>query len=146
MALLPKNEATFSLEVEGDVTKKRYEGKFTVKCVLENWETMEVGLRADRYNAGSATLANQFKLFNRALAEAEVRVMFDKERNKPMAPSWWIDSDAGRSLLDQNVVFEVYAKCIEATKSWKDSLEGEISKSEAMKKKPAEKAAAPKAE
>jgi hypothetical protein len=137
--MLPPNEASFEFECVGDKTGKKYDGTFTVKCVLANEETIDAALRAERYNGGVATLAAYYKLFNRALAEAEVRVRYDKEKKRQMAPSWWIDSDAGRTLLDQNVVFDVYSKCIEAEKNWNDSVKR-------MAAEASEKAQAPKPE
>jgi hypothetical protein len=126
--MLPTNEATFELVDDkgqpyvGDKTGKKYEGQFTVKCVLTNAESMQVAINAERYNGGVATLPQYYRLFNRALAEAETRVCWDKEKKKARAPGWWVDSDLGRELLDQNVVFEIYNKCMAAEKEWQAKL------------------------
>jgi len=140
--MLPPNESSFEFECVGDKTGKKYDGTFTVKCVLANHETIEVASRAERYNGGVATLAGYYKLFNRAIAEAEVRIKFDPVKKRQMAPSWWIDSDAGRELLDQNVVFDLYYKIVEQEKDWNDKVKRGAAEAEERAKATA---AAPKA-
>ena len=134
--MLPPNESTFHLKVVGERTKKVYEGDFTAKCVLTNGETIEVGLKLDRYNGGSTTLAPQFVLMNRVLAELEVRLK--------KSPEWWRESDYSRTLQDQNVMYEVFKKAMEAEKAWTDKLNKESEevekKTEKKKKKEVEEA------
>ena len=123
---LPPIETQIEFECTGETTSKRYSGSFTVKCVLNNFEATEVILRSDRYNGGSQTLPVQTALFNRAIAELELRVK--------SAPEWWSKSDSGRLIFDQNVVFELFNKALEAQKEWKDRLSQEASKSESASK------------
>lgn len=123
---LPSTETQVEFECTGDTTSKRYSGSFTIKCVLNNFESTEVVLRADRYNGGSQTLPVQTALFNRAVAELEMRVK--------SAPEWWSKSDSGRLIYDQNVVFELFNKILEAQKEWKEKLSNEASKSESASK------------
>jgi hypothetical protein len=134
--MLPINESTFELAddkgepVIGSSTGNKYEGSFTVKCVLTNAEAVRVAINTEKYGQGEATLPQYYKLFNRAMAEAEVRVVFDKDKKRPAAPSWWVDSDAGRELKDQNVVFEIYNRCMAIEKAWKEKLNAKAAESE----------------
>lgn len=124
---LPSTEAQIEFECTGETTSKRYSGSFTIKCVLNNFEATEVILRSDRYNGGSQTLPVQTALFNRAIAELEMRVR--------SSPEWWAKSDSGRLIYDQNVVFELFNKVLEAQQEWKERLSSEASKSEGKSKK-----------
>jgi hypothetical protein len=134
--MLPPNEHTFELmsdggkTVVGDKTGKKYEGSFTVKCVLTNAESIRVAVNTERYCEGQPGIPAYYRLFNRAIAEAEVRVRFDKDKGRPMAPGWWIDAEAGRELFDQNVVFDIYNQCMAAEKAWKDKVNGSAKESE----------------
>lgn len=123
---LPSTETQFEFECTGETTSKRYSGSFTIKSVLNNFESAEVVMRADRYNGGSQTLPVQTALFNRAIAELEMRIK--------ASPDWWTKSDSGRLMYDQNVVFELFNKVLEAQKEWKDRLNTEASKSESASK------------
>lgn len=123
---LPSTETQIEFECTGETTSKRYSGSFTIKSVLNNFEATEVILRADRYNGGSQTLPVQTALLNRAIAELEIRVK--------SSPDWWSKSDSGRLIYDQNVIFELFNKVLEAQKEWKDKLSSEASKSEAASK------------
>lgn len=128
---LPPVETQIEFECTGETTSKRYSGSFTIKSVLNNFELTDVVLRTDRYNGGSQTIPAQIALFNRAIAELEIRVK--------SAPDWWSKSDSGRLIFDQNVVFELFAKVLEAQKEWKDRLSQEATKSESNKKSKKEK-------
>lgn len=112
---LPSNEYTFSFNDKGERTKTRYEGKFTVRCILTMQEIVDVGLKIDELNRGSKTLAPGVGLINRAFAELDIRVL--------KAPSWWKDSNNGRDLLDLNIVLGVFEKAMDAETEFSTRLE-----------------------
>jgi hemolysin activation/secretion protein len=113
--MLPSNEYSFSLSAQGEKTKQKFEGSFTVKCLLSNKELIEVGLRTDAYNNGSQSVSTTgVGLMNRAIAYLEVAIT--------KAPSWWKDSDSGRELLDRNVLYEVYNKALDAEKVYDERI------------------------
>lgn len=120
--MLPKNESIVKLSIIGDSTQKLYDGAFTIKCILNNYESVQVALRTDRYNEGSESVGTQTRLFNRAIAELELRIID--------SPDWWKSSDSGRLLFDQNVVFELFTSSLEAQKEWKDGLNKAAEESE----------------
>lgn len=108
------NEYTFAVKITGEKTKKTYEGSFTVRCILNFEEQVNVGLLLDRYNQGSRTVPDGTVRMNRALAELDVRIVIDPRTGNLKAPSWWRDSDGGRKMIDRNVVLEVFLKSLEA--------------------------------
>ena len=133
MSMNAARECTFSFSTKGLRTKKKYEGDFTVKTVLTNGEQMESAIRADQYNAGSSTLAPAFAGFNRAVAELEVRIV--TRDGKQLAPGWWQDSDSGRTLLDANIITELYKRAREeGDKAFDKHLDEQIAVAEKSEK------------
>lgn len=115
--LMDENEKTINFKSIGTRSGKVYEGRFTFKCLLTNMEQVEVALRTDRYNGGSSTIAPDKSIISRAIAELEIRTV-DYEKS----PSWFRDSDYGRHLVDNNVLFDLFAEAMKAEKGWADDL------------------------
>lgn len=132
------NEYTFSVRIEGERTKKVYEGSFTVKAVLTYEEQVQLGLLLDRYNGGSRTIPEATFNMNRALAEMDIRVVLDTKGNQ-RAPAWWRDSDGGRKLIDKNVVLEVFMKALDAEADFDKRIEEKSKAAEAEVEKQAKK-------
>lgn len=122
---LDNNERTVVFSSLGERSQKKYEGKFTFKCLLSNLEQVEVALRTDRYNGGSQTIAPAKALISRAIAELEIRIT-DYQR----CPSWFRDSDYGRHLVDTNVLFDLFQEAMKAEREWADSLKEKAEKIE----------------
>jgi hypothetical protein len=131
--MLPDKNQTFTLDVVGERTKERFQGSFTVKAMLTIAETVDVGLRTDAYNNGSRTIGERIYLMNRAIAEMEVRLVSDPKKGL-LAPSWWKDSDGGRTLLDLNVLYEVYNKAMSAETEYEKRLNTSADDAEANNK------------
>lgn len=126
---LANNEHKFYFKEKGTTSDQWFEGDFTVKCVLNIEEQVRVGVLVDRYNGGSRTLEPNRALMNRAIAEMEVRVATNKE-SKPLCPTWWTESDYGRTLYDSNILYSVFSKAMDAEKQWTERLNKEADKSE----------------
>lgn len=124
---LANNEHKFYLKAKGEKSGQSFEGDFTVKCILNIEEEVEVAIRTDRYNAGSKTLNPSMALINRTIAELEMRII--------KAPTWWTDSGYGRTLVDKNVVYDVFTKAMEGEKVWADRLKSEAEEAEAEAEK-----------
>jgi hypothetical protein len=111
---LPKNEKSFHVSVEGETSGERYEGDFTCLCVppiairnkIDRDELRETG---DLNNVG-------VELFLRSkwLVNVQNRLM--------TWPDWWDGCRRGAALLDDNVLKELYEKCIEAEVEWRQSI------------------------
>jgi len=137
-----KNEYTFKVNIQGERTKKMYEGSFTVKCVLNYQEEVNLGLLLDEYNRGSRTLPEGTFRMNRALAEMDIRVVVDERTSNQKAPSWWRDSKGGRDLIDKNVVLEVFLKALDAEADFDKRVEESSKEAEAEVEKQSKKKAA----
>ena len=138
---IQNNEYTFHVKVQGEKTKEQYEGTFTVKCILNQEEMVDVALRTDRYCGGSKNLANQYILVNRSIAELEVRIIKDEKTGKMKAPTWWIESDSGRLLYDTNVVYKVFADAMKAEEQWYKKLADKVEEAEKQVTEAAQKEA-----
>jgi hypothetical protein len=138
------NEYTFKVSIVGERSKKTYEGQFTVKCVLNYQEQVNVGLLLDEYNRGSRTVPEGTFRMNRALAEMDVRVVIDDRTGQQKAPSWWRDSNGGRTMIDKNVVLEVFLKALDAETDYDKRVEESSKDAEESVEKQTKKAKASK--
>jgi hypothetical protein len=127
---IAQNEYSFHVRLTGEKSKLPYEGTFAVKCLLTQEEMVDIAVRVDRYNSGSKNLPAQYALINRAIAEIEVRLIRDKKTSKPQCPTWWTESDFGRLLVDSNILFEVFAKAMEAESEWQKRLAAKVEAAE----------------
>lgn len=134
---LPSNEYTFNLDETGERTKRRFDGSFTVKCLLTIDEIVDVGLRMDAYNRGSTSVMPGIQLLNRARAELEVRIQ--------KSPSWWRDSNNGRDLMDTNIILEVFNKALDAEKVYDERIASVSKGAEEVLEKSASKKSAKQA-
>jgi hypothetical protein len=125
MFQLPNNEYSFYTKVVGEKTQEHLEGSFTVKCLLSQAELVEVAIRTEQYNQGTA-LPAQFALINRAIAELEVRII--------KSPTWWSERGNGRDLYDTNVVFHVFKEAFKAEEEWKKRIEEKAKEAESKAK------------
>jgi hypothetical protein len=119
--MLPKNEATFELNVEGEITGEKYAGSFTCICV----PTVGIRNRISRDQIReTGDLANTTdELFLRAMWLANVQgrlIGF---------PDWWDALGRGSRLIDDNVLKEVYDRCIEAEVEWRKNVKAKAAES-----------------
>ena len=111
---LPKNEKSFMLTVEGDVTSHKYEGQFTVKCVLSMADKRLLEIEQSRLSVDLLNPTNDLVAISRVVANLRVRVMD--------APDWFDQIIGNLDVLDDNVIFEIYSECLKASSEWKDEL------------------------
>lgn len=111
---LPKNERTFTIEMDGETTGIKYKGEFTAKCVLNmsgkhSLELEKTRLMADYANpsAGLAGIAI-------SLATIRAKVV--------SGPDWWTKSDGGANILDENVIFKIFDECVKMEIDWRSDL------------------------
>lgn len=112
---LPKIERSFEFSHVGPLSGKKYDGTFTIKCALNvgakhSLELEKTRLMADYTNPSPGLLTI-------AVSLSTVRHMIIK------APDWWKDSKEGGELLEEDdVVMQLYDKCIEVQKKWREEL------------------------
>jgi hypothetical protein len=114
---MPPTEDTFTVEVEGEVTKKRYLGEFTCKiptrkeqCMIDKHRALLNGDIVDYLTP--STLAYHHKI-------AYLRYTLTQY------PKFWQDADLGYGLYDGNVVNEVYDHVLSFEKKWLTEVWGE---------------------
>lgn len=117
--MLPKNEKTFEINVEGEVSGERYAGSFT--CVCVPWGGLRNKIARDeiRESGDLDNITTELFLRARWLANTQGRLL--------QAPDWWVNLSQGAKLLDDNVLKEVYDKCIEAEVEWRTNVKNKAS-------------------
>lgn len=125
-AKLPSMEHTFSVSLDGDETKKHYEGTFTYRRP-NLLKRAEISKMCTRLSGDLQNLPLATRLFNEMCA-----VLFyclDE------APNWWEGSNNGRDLYDINVLQNVYNQCMEFEETWSKKVWGEKKKDVTKEKK-----------
>jgi hypothetical protein len=111
---LPKNEATFSVDVIGEITGKRYDGAFTVRCVLNMGQKHALELEKSRL-VGNSSMPSDTLI--------GIAVILSGLRSKVIdGPEWWRQSAGGSNIIDDNVLLEVFEKTVNAEAEWKKAV------------------------
>jgi hypothetical protein len=108
---LPKIEKSFEIDHKGSVTGIEYKGTFTVRCILNIGQKHVVELEKSRLMADQRNPTPDLIGMAIALAETRGRII--------EAPAWWKDSKLATDILDEEVIYEVYNKCLELEEQWK---------------------------
>ena len=111
---LPKNEKTLDLDIEGFVTGVKYQGQFIVKCILDIAGNHALEMEKTRLQADYANPTDGLAGISEYLAEIRARTI--------KAPDWWTNNSNGYTIIDQNVLIQIFNKCKEAEQQWKDDL------------------------
>lgn len=110
---LPKNEKTFKVDITGEVSFNKWQGDFTVACVLNIGQKHQIEVEKTRLIADLSNPTEKLLGLSVIISNLLVRI---KE-----APKWW-DMASGLDLLDENVALEVFDQCMKAEREWKDSV------------------------
>jgi hypothetical protein len=111
---LPKNEKTFYLTYVGAVTGIKYEGQFTVRCVLDLRSKHLLELEKTRLQADHSNPTNGLAGIAFTVANVRARII--------TAPQWWTDLESGMAIMDEDLIVELYERCIMAETEWRDSI------------------------
>jgi hypothetical protein len=111
---LPKNEAVFEVDVEGDTTMKKYTGQFTCRCVLSVGQRHAMELENSRLLGGHPNPTSELK---------GLAIIFANLRAKLIeGPEWWKQSLGGASISDENILIELYNKIEKAELEWRQKV------------------------
>lgn len=103
-----KNSVDIDFSATGDVTQELYNGLFTVKLFLSPMDNVKYF--ADK----KALLPKDFKLDMSDDASVSVDNLAEALSALPIrimsGPRWWSETGFGKTLLDINVLYELYAK------------------------------------
>jgi len=121
---LPKNERTFTINKVGADTGHKYEGTFTVRCILDMGGKHAEELEKTRLMADYANPSNGLWGIATTLSKLRGRIVD--------SPDWWKQSDGGTNILDEDVILFMYDECKRLEKEWRDDLDKKV---EAVKEK-----------
>lgn len=111
---LPTNQKTFDLDVIGETSNEQHKGQFVCKCVLNIAERHEMELEKTRLSADYSNPSPGLAGIAAALATIRVKII--------SGPAWWVDSDRGAKLLDENVLLALFDAVNEKEQEWRDEL------------------------
>jgi hypothetical protein len=111
---LPKNEATFDVDVQGDTTFKQYQGQFTCRCVLSMGQKHGMEIEKSRLLGSYVNPTNELE---------GLAIIFASLRAKIVdGPEWWKQSTGGATINDENVLVDLYNKVEKAEKEWRQKV------------------------
>lgn len=117
---LPSKEKTFAFEHVGETTGKKYEGQFTVLCVLNVGQKHSLALEKTRLLGNYANPTDDLAGLAIILANLRAKIV--------EAPEWWKQSNGGASLDDEDAMVVLYRKVQEAEFEWKEELKKKTQK------------------
>ena len=111
---LPSKEKTFDFEHVGEDTGKKYEGRFTVLCVLNVGQKHALALEKTRLQGSYVNPTDDLAGLAIILANLRAKVID--------APEWWKQSNGGALIEDESALVVLYRKVQEAEFEWKETL------------------------
>ena len=117
---LPKNEKTFTFNEIGETYGKKYEGTFTVKCILNMRDKRMLEVEKSRLRLDMANPTPDLIALTTILATLRVRIID--------GPEWWKQGE-GDDIEDENIVVTLFDKVTDQEEIWrkelKDKAEGQ---------------------
>ena len=111
---LPDKNSVFDFEHTGDLTSKKYEGQFTVRCIQSMAQKHAMELEKTR-------LLGNFS--NPTDGLAGIAIILSNLRHKITdGPEWWKQSGGGSSIEDEDVLVALYDKVLAAESEWREKL------------------------
>ncbi len=92
----------------------RYEGNFTVKCLLSAGEKHRLELEKTRLLGNSANPTDELVGLAVILSNLRHRIL--------NAPNWWSQSRGGEEIKEEDVLAELYIKLQDAEVEWRREL------------------------
>jgi hypothetical protein len=118
----------FDFEHVGDLTGKKYEGQFTVRCVLNIAQKHAMEIEKTR-------LLGNFSSPTDGLAG--IAMILSSLRHKVAdGPEWWKQSAGGSLLEDEDVLVALYDKVVSAEVEWREKLKKKASSKKPSKTSP----------
>ena len=112
---LPNMEHEFSIQVKGNESQLNWVGDFKYRRPsIASRGQIDV-MRA-KLNRDLVSIDPETNLTHTALAHLRFTLID--------SPEWWKDSDYGGDLYDNNVIIEIYDKCIDFEKAWSEKVHG----------------------
>jgi len=119
---LPKNEKKFTIDEVGPSTGHRYQGEFTVVCILTMGQRHKEAAEKTRLMGDYANPDQDLYSVATTLSSLRTRIQD--------APEWWKQSDGGTNILDNEVILTLWEKTMECETSWKRELKEKAEKAQ----------------
>lgn len=113
---LPKNEKSFLFSKEGEITGHKYDGQFTVKCVLTLADKRILELEQSRLMGDMGNPSDNLKIIAKVIANLRVRIID--------APDWFEQIISNLDIIDENIIFELYGECLKISNDWIEEVRG----------------------
>lgn len=107
---LPKNEKSFLLNHVGEITGRKYEGTFTVKCILNVADKRRLEIEKSAISADLLNPTDNLSAISIVVANLRVRVI--------NAPDWFKQSIQTLDFIDEDVMFEIYSLSLKKAEEW----------------------------
>ena len=117
---LPKNEKSFFLTHIGELTNHKYEGTFTVKCVLNLADKRLLEVEKSSLSLDLTNPSGNLNAISNVVANLRVRVI--------EAPDWFKQAISSLDILDDELFFEIYSKSLDMSEEWLTELKGKSAK------------------
>lgn len=113
---IPSKDFEFSIDVQGTLSSEKYVGSF--KCKIPSLkEQAQIAKYKAFLNGGLAeSLDKSIVNLHHMVAYCRFTVT--------QAPEWFVETDYGYDLFDQNVVEEVYHKILKFEEEWLETVWG----------------------
>lgn len=115
---LPKNESGFDFEHVGEITGKKYDGQFTVKCMLNLADKRILEIEKSRLTADLQNPTGNLSALGAVIANLRVRIID--------GPDWYNQAIMSLDILDEELIFELYAKCLKKSEEWRQSVKDKL--------------------
>lgn len=114
---IPPTTSDFMIDVEGNITKKRFVGEFSCK-IMNKKDTAMVAKHRAYLNGDMADFVDPLVL--------RLHMMISYLRYALTEyPKWWKEADLGYELYDENVIKEVYDQVLNFEEEWYKQIWGE---------------------
>lgn len=111
---LPNKEKTFDFDYEGLETGKKYDGRFTVRCLLSVGQKHTMALEETRLLGNYANPTEDLAGYAMILSNLRAKIID--------APEWYKQSNGGILIDDEDVLVELFRKIKEMELAWKEDL------------------------
>lgn len=110
---LPPNQSVFDFNYTSELNNK-YEGRFTVQCVLDMRTKHRLELEKTRLLGNYSNPTDELAGIAIILATLRIRIVD--------GPEWWKQSDGGYDITDFDALTALYEKVLAAEVEWRKKL------------------------
>jgi hypothetical protein len=125
---LPNIEAVFDFDFTSELGKK-YDGRFTVLCLLDMGQKHRLALEKTRLLGNYANPTDDLAGLAVILSTLRVKIID--------APEWWKQSAGGYNIKDEDALVALYDKVLNAETEWREKLKEKVKQAQEQTAAPA---------